>query len=127
MWSSIPSVLERIRPLVADGQSFVCVNTASVADEEVKYLLDDEGYISELSKSVLGGLGEAVGINFISAPEKAALIERLDEVEDNDYFERGMELSIHRSEARFLPIDISDYFAVEVDFEDDLSRANEHL
>jgi choline kinase len=122
-----PSVLERIRPLVADGQSFVCVNTASVADEEVKYLLDDEGHISELSKSVVGGLGEAVGINFISAPEKAALIARLDDVDDNDYFERGMELTILRGEARFRPIDISDYFAVEVDFEDDLSRANEHL
>jgi hypothetical protein len=32
------------------------VNTAKVSDEEVKYTVDAEGYIKELSKTVKGGL-----------------------------------------------------------------------
>ena len=39
------------------------MNTATVADEEVKYTVDPDGFILELSKQVVGGLGEAVGIS----------------------------------------------------------------
>ena len=74
-----PQVLPLIQEHIEAGRSFVCVNTESVAEEEVKYTLDDDGYIKELSKQVVGGLGEAVGINFISAEDKATLIQRLDE------------------------------------------------
>ena len=35
------------------------------------------GYIRELSKKVVGGLGEAVGINYVSADDKATLVRRL--------------------------------------------------
>jgi choline kinase len=73
---------------------------------------------------VVGGLGEAVGINYVSGDEKAALIARLEVVDDNDYFERGLELAIERDGLRVEAVDISQYQVVEVDFEDDLSRAN---
>ena len=76
-----PRVLPLIQEHIESGRSFVCVNTESVAEEEVKYTLDDDGYIKELSKQVVGGLGEAVGINFISGEDKATLIQRLDEAE----------------------------------------------
>ena len=66
-----PQVLPLIQEHIETGRSFVCVNTESVAEEEVKYTLDDDGYIKELSKQVVGGLGEAVGINFIAAEDKA--------------------------------------------------------
>ena len=69
-----PRVLPLLREHIEAGRSFVCVNTESVAEEEVKYTLDDDGYIDELSKTVVGGLGEAVGINYISADDKATLI-----------------------------------------------------
>ena len=72
-------------------------------------------------------LGEAVGINYVSASDKATLITRLAECTDGDYFERGIELMIAIDAARVLPYDIKDLFAVEVDFEEDLTRANEHL
>ncbi len=84
-----PRVLPMLHEHIETGRSFVCVNTESVAEEEVKYTLDDDGYIKELSKSVVDGLGEAVGINFVSAEDKATLLARLDEVDDQDYFERG--------------------------------------
>ncbi|GII99315.1 choline kinase [Sediminihabitans luteus] len=122
-----PEVLRRVVPLIEAEQSFVCVNTATVAEEEVKYTVDADGNIAELSKTVVGGLGEAVGINFVSAADKAALVQRLAEVGDQDYFERGLELLIERDGAKIVPVDISDLYAVEVDFAEDLERANEQL
>ncbi len=114
-------------PLIDAGQSFVAVNTASVADEEVKYTVDDEGWIRELSKTVTGGLGEAVGVNYVAAADKAALLRRLDEVGAQDYFERGIELAIELDGMRVAALDISALDAVEVDTPDDLVRANEYL
>jgi choline kinase len=102
----------------------VTVNTSSVAEEEVKYTTGAEGYIDEISKTVKNGLGEAVGINYIASADKAALLRQLQRVADQDYFERGLELAIQQDGLRIEPIDISDLYAVEVDFEEDLQRAN---
>lgn len=120
-----PEVLNRVQPQIAAGQSFVVVNTSKVSDEEVKYTLDAEGYINQLSKVVVGGLGEAVGINYVSAEDKAKLIKRLDEVGDQDYFERGIEVAIENDGLKFQAIDISDLYAIEIDFDEDLQRVNE--
>ncbi len=120
-------VLVRVKPLIEADQSFVVVNHSKVGEEEVKYTLNPEGYIDELSKRVEGALGEAVGINFVSGADKESLISRLEQVEDSDYFERGIELAIGSDGLKFKPVDISDLFAVEVDFDDDLARANEHV
>ncbi|MBN9606475.1 MAG: phosphocholine cytidylyltransferase family protein [Actinomycetales bacterium] len=119
-----PEALVRAGDLVAADRSFVCVNTAKVSDEEVKYTTDAEGFIQELSKTVEGGLGEAVGINFISRRDKAALVRRLDQVGDQDYFERGLEVAVAKDGVRLEPVDISDLYAVEIDFAEDLERAN---
>jgi choline kinase len=122
-----PEVLNRVLPLIEADQSFVVVNTAKVSDEEVKYTLSADGYIAQLSKQVKNGLGEAVGINFVSSGDKQALIKRLAGVDDQDYFERGIEVGIESDGLRFQAVDISDLYAVEVDFAEDLERANEHF
>ena len=119
-----PAVLDLVLPLLDADQSFVCVDRNTVAEEEVKYTLDADGYVAELSKTVVGGLGEAVGINYVSATDKPALIEHLGACDRNDYFERGMETAIEDRGLRFRPVDISEFAAVEVDFETDLHRAN---
>lgn len=122
-----PRVLERVSDLIDAGQSFICVNTAVVGEEEVKYTVDAEGFVDRLSKTVTDALGEAVGINYVSGTDKPLLIERLAECDDSDYFERGIEIMVEKDGARVMPFDIRDLFAVEVDFEEDLSRANQHL
>jgi choline kinase len=122
-----PAVLSLALPLLRSGESFVCVDTNTVADEEVKYTLDDAGYVRELSKTLVGGLGEAVGINHVSAEDRATLIAHLERCGDQDYFERGIETAIADAGLRFRPLDISAYVAVEVDFETDLHRANSML
>ena len=122
-----PQVLEKVSDLMESDTSFICVDTAAVGDEEVKYTVDDDGYVDELSKQVVNARGEAVGINFVSASYKPTLIDRLSECSDADYFERGIELAISHDSMRVMPVDIGEFFAVEVDFEEDLTRANEYL
>jgi choline kinase len=119
-----PEVLRRLAPYIAADSSVIAVNTAATAEEEVKYTVDEQGYVRELSKSVTRALGEAVGINFVSGRDKAALVARLDACDEQDYFERGIEVAVAEDGLRVTPVDISDLFAVEVDFEEDLTRAN---
>ncbi len=119
-----PRVLGRALALIEADQSFVTVNTSKVSDEEVKYTVDADGNIADLSKTVVGGLGEAVGINYISRADKPALIAQLGHVDNQDYFERGLELAIAENGLKLRPLDISDLYAVEVDFAEDLDRAN---
>jgi choline kinase len=122
-----PRVLERVQSRMREEKSFVCVNTSATSDEEIKYTVDSNGNINSLSKQVVNALGEAVGINFIGKGEKAAVIKHLEECADNDYFERGLELAIEKAGIKLEPVDISDLFAVEVDFQADLERANKGL
>ncbi len=121
-----PRVLEIVEPSLAAEESFVCVNTEAVAEEEVKYTVDADGFVAQLSKKVVGGLGEAVGINHVAAADKPALLAELEACADQDYFERGIESAIASRGVRFRPLDISVFPAVEVDSEEDLARAN-HL
>jgi len=119
-----PAILSAVAQHMAAGESFVCVNTAAVAEEEIKYTVDADGMVLALSKTVTGGLGEAIGINFIGAGDKDLLIQHLDACADTDYFERALETAIAAG-LRVRPVDISRFYAVEVDFEADLKRANE--
>ena len=120
----VPGLLDALQPHLAADRSFVAVNTDSVADEEIKYTLDGDGYVKDLSKQVTGGLGEAVGINYVAAADRDVLIEHLDRCADTDYFERGLETAIAEAGLRVAAVDISAYGCVEVDFEPDLERAN---
>jgi choline kinase len=106
------------------GRSFVAVNTMRVGEEEVKYTVDGEGCIKELSKSAVGGLGEAVGINFVTAADRPVLVSHLERCDDGDYFERGIEAAISESGLRFSALDITPFGCVEVDFLPDLEQAN---
>lgn len=120
-----PGLLDHLSPLIARDASFVAVNTASVAEEEVKYRLDATGHICELSKAVIDASGEAVGINYVSSRDKPYLIARLEDCDDSDYFERGIEYAIDKDGRRFAAVDVSESVCIEVDFLDDLKRANE--
>ena len=122
-----PRVLDRVKEYIERDESIICVNTAAVGDEEVKYRVDADGFVNELSKKVVDALGEAVGINFVANKDKELLISGLEACQDSDYFERGIEIMVDLHGSRVRPVDISDLFAVEVDFEEDLTRANSYL
>lgn len=117
-------LIQHLVPQIVANKSFVCVNNLEVGEEEVKYSLDSTGFIKELSKKVKPALGEAVGINFISSKDIGLLISRLEECQDNDYFERGIEMAIEKDGMKVTAFDISSYRCMEIDFKEDLEKAN---
>ena len=117
------NILLKLKEYIDKDVSFVAVNTSKVAEEEVKYTLKGN-YINELSKTVENGLGEAVGINFISSKYIDSFIKRLEECDDNDYFERALEVAIEKDGFKIKPVDISEFNCIEIDFEEDLKNAN---
>jgi choline kinase len=117
------NILTRLKKYIDKDISFVAVNTSKVADEEVKYTLNDE-CIHKLSKDVENGLGEAVGINFISSKYVDLFIKRVEECNDNDYFEKALEMAIEKDGFKIKAVDISDFNCIEIDFEEDLKNAN---
>ena len=118
-----PEVLGR---LVKETNSCMAVNTASVGEEEVKYTVSDDGSIKEVSKIVVGALGESVGANKLIAQDIPLVIEMLERCDDNDYFERGIEFAIDKG-LKIYPVDVSDVLCIEVDFMEDLEKANMEL
>lgn len=107
-------------------ENLVFVNNSRVSDEEVKYTLDKEGYIREISKSVENPLGEAVGINFIKKENLEEFSSCLEICENMDYFEKGIEFAIERG-IKFLPVDVEDNFCTEVDFQNDLQEVKKYI
>ena len=116
------NLFEDLKPEIDANNSFISVNTSRVADEEVKYTLKN-GYVHELSKNVKNGLGEAVGINFIASDDINTFIDKLEICEDQDYFEKGLELAIQTENLKIKAVDISKYNCIEVDFKEDLENA----
>ena len=118
-----PQLVSLLQNEMNNNQSFVSVNTQSVSDEEVKYTIKD-GFVESLSKEVKNGLGEAVGINFIAAKDLDVFINQLENCDDNDYFEKGLEMAIAINQLQLKVVDISAYNCIEVDFKEDLLNAN---
>lgn len=119
-------LLSILKEYIEKNESFVAVNTSKVGDEEVKYTLEN-GYIKLLSKTVKHGLGEAVGINFISSNDVKTLITRLEECGNDDYFERGLEIAIKKDNLKVNAVDISKFNCMEIDFVEDLNEVNKSL
>lgn len=129
LWLNGDVIFEpRILDLVMEktDSNVICVNNEKVSDEEVKYTLDDEGFINAISKEVEDGLGEAVGINFIKKEHLKVFISCLEKCKDDDYFEKGIEMTLDEG-VKFIPVDIKDNFCIEVDFPEDLQKAKRYL
>jgi CDP-glycerol glycerophosphotransferase len=122
-----PRLLDELRPYVEAEQTAICVNEERVAEEEVKYSLDADGNVRELSKSVAEPLGEAIGINYVAAPDRPVLVRHLEACDDSDYFERALETAIAAGELVVKPVSVSRFMAIEVDTEEDLGAANATL
>ena len=87
-------------------------------------MLDKIGIAKRIAKEVKNGLGEAVGINFIAAKDLDVFINQLENCDDNDYFEKGLEMAIAINQLQLKVVDISAYNCIEVDFKEDLLNAN---
>lgn len=106
------TIIDRI---IKNEGNVVAVNSAKCGEEEVKYKNDRKGCLLEISKKVKDPQGEAVGINKISRKDINLFKDTLRECDDQDYFEKGIELLIKRGKV-FKTVDISDCRCIEVDF-----------
>jgi L-glutamine-phosphate cytidylyltransferase len=110
-------------PVFALQKTGMVVNVGRVGEEEVKYRTDGKGRIVEVSKKVERAEGEAVGINFVTKADLGQLCEQLDVCEAQDYFEKALEgCIVEGMDVRSIPIEAS--LCTEVDFPEDLVRAN---
>ena len=119
-----PAIIDR---LLAVGEPAVAVNNARTAEEEVKYTLNDDGYIDAISKQVKNARGEALGINYVPADLVEAFCDKLEAVGDNDYFEKAMEELIEERGNVCRAVDVSDLLCMEVEFDSDLQAVNKLL
>ena len=115
-----PSVLRKV---LQEPKTSMLVNQAPVAEEEVKYALDFDGKIIEISKAVKNPVGEALGINFMRMQDLEALRSGLEECQDQDYFEKGIQIAINKGLSVW-PVVVDADSCTEVDFPEDLIRAN---
>ena len=106
--------------------SCMAVNRAMVGVEEVKYRTNDQGFVVEISKEVYNPEGESLGIHKIPSNEVPILAKYLSDCQENDYFEKGLELAI-QSGLKVTPVDISDLTCIEIDFHEDLEAVNNIL
>ncbi len=113
-----------LHSLIAFGKTAMVVNTESVDDEEVKYRTDGAGLVVEVSKTVEDAQGEAVGINLFKADDLPALKAALKKCQNSDYFEKALEYCIEAG-VEIWSIPVRSTAAVEVDFADDLDKANQ--
>ncbi|QJB55734.1 phosphocholine cytidylyltransferase family protein [Pseudodesulfovibrio sp. zrk46] len=112
---------EVIKHLLETEGNAVAVDKKKCGEEEVKYRTDEHGMITEISKQVSSPEGEAVGVNLVRRDSLQELVKALDACEDNDYFEKGLEMLVEKTPYR--AVDISDHRCIEVDFEVDLVEA----
>jgi choline kinase len=109
-----------LRYVLKSSHSGVLVDTKKCGDEEIKYTIDRNGNILELSKKVSNGLGEAVGINLVKRKDLPAFREALANVENQDYFEKALENLTSDGKIILKPISLKGVFCQEVDFQEDL-------
>ena len=128
MWLNGDVVFEKklLPKIIQCSQSCMAVKTNSVGEEEIKYNVFDDGNIKEVSKTVSPALGEAVGINKVMTSDLPLFKANLEKCDDQDYFERALELSIQDG-MKIMPVNINKYLCMEIDFEDDLEQINKQL
>lgn len=117
------SVIKSVLNIAKTG---MVVNVGPVGEEEVKYRLDDENRILEVSKNIYQANGEALGINFWEYKDLAMFRKNLESCQNTDYFERGIELCIDQGmSVNGIPVDQN--LCTEIDFPEDLKKANQML
>jgi choline kinase len=118
-----PSIL---KPMFDHPKTSMIVNIGGVGEEEVKYRQGKGGKILEVSKQVLNPQGEALGINFISHKDLNAFRHQLENCQPADYFEKAIEACIQDG-MQVNGLVIEQGLCTEVDFPEDLERANKMI
>lgn len=113
--------------LLTSESSALLVDTKKCGEEEIKYTLDENGNIQQLSKQVTEGIGESVGMNMIKRADLPAFREALEAVANQDYFEKALENLTTTGQLTLKPVHLEDMFCQEIDFPEDLETVRQHI
>ncbi|ASS76278.1 hypothetical protein CIG75_15885 [Tumebacillus algifaecis] len=120
-----------LRRVASATDTHLAVDMQMKLDEEaMKFVLDENGFVTELSKeiSVERGLGESIGLCKINAEHVQGVIDHLaklvEQGEENEYYERAFQELIHEG-WQLKVVDVGDLRWVEVDDQKDLARAEQ--
>jgi choline kinase len=120
---------EILRRVATHPESHLAVDMQSKLDEEaMKFVLDADGYVTELSKEITveRGLGESIGLCKMNPADVPAIVAHLARLvenrEENEYYERAFQELI-REGWKLKVVDVGDLRWVEVDDHNDLARA----
>jgi choline kinase len=112
--------------LLACEHSGMAVVRGPIAEEEMKFAVNEAGNIVFVSKTVARPVGEAIGINLIRAPDLPLVMLGLRQCKLMDYFERGLEIAIGKG-LTLRAVDVTPFNCIEIDCAEDLSRAKEMI
>ena len=106
--------------------NLVCVRNDYTRKSELKYTINTEGYIDEISFNINNGIGEAIGINLIKKDNLKRFSCFLEKSEDFDYFDKALQRIIQEN-VDFLPLNIQDNFTIEIDYPNELEIAKKFV
>lgn len=111
-----------------DG-SVLALNRHELGEEEIKVIVDGEGYVKEISKvcSIQDAIGESVGIEKITADYSKALFQELQRMIEDEglidvFYEKAFERLILQGRTLRI-VDTTNYFSIELDTVEDFENA----
>lgn len=119
-----------ISRLLATEGTVLALNSHELGEEEIKVITDDDGWVTEISKtcSISDAIGESIGIEKITSGYSEALFSELDlmitvEKQTDVFYEKAFERLITRGH-RFRTVDTTDLVSMELDTVEDFNMAN---
>lgn len=121
-------IVERV---LAAPDTTLALNSHKLGEEEIKVITDEDGKVSEISKtcSIDKAIGESIGIEKICADYSEALFSELDRMIEDEhlvdiFYERAFERLIPQGH-KFSVVDTSDLFSIELDTVEDFNQASQ--
>lgn len=118
-----------IPAVIVKNGSVLALSRHELGEEEIKVIVDGEGYVKEISKvcSIQDAIGESVGIEKITADYSKSLFQELkhmivDEGLIDVFYEKAFERLIPQGHT-FKIVDTTDYFSIELDTVEDFENA----
>jgi len=118
---------EVLKLLLVPEFSCCLVDRKRCGEEEIKYNLNQNKFIHNISKKVLNADGECLGINLIRRKDLYLFRDELEKLDDSDYFEKGLENLTVSGKLNLRPVDVGALYCNEIDFEEDLKAVRNHL
>ena len=119
---------EEILDLMLEKKQTSClVDNKKCGAEEMKYYVDQNGFIEELSKVVKNPQGEALGMDLILKKDLDLFRSELKNLNDQDYFSKGLENLIKNKKISLLPVNVGTLFCQEFDYPTDFEKIKKYL